>query len=594
MVKVKNQRGVSRRAMLLAGAGIGAFAQGWSASPGAIAQDNPGTPGPHQAAGDSVILALPPGVALASGDDVSSSQPSPGGALKLVRPGTNVSDFNPAAFGQDMQIPLSYLESLVRPDPRTLRPIPWLGRGWEWRDSGLTLAISIRERVTWHDGSPLTANDAAFSFQVYQHDIDSAVAGLFGLVDTVQVVSARELIVRFRERDASWLFNSASLPIFSHEQYGEFWDAMPSSERSLSGFDWTTTLPIGTGPWQVADWDNSQVRFRRNQAYWQEPSWFDSLEIRVEGGSRTRLDAWVSGDSHIAWPVHVSDFAAIADAKGVLRPEPAAAVMFAAFNFANPLQPAGSLWTDPQVRRAASLAIDRERYAAEVFGGYVRWDAVGAIAQPWANDPSLRTEPFDPATASALLAAAGWFDYDGDGVLEDINGWPLRPVAILREDSRPELASVLARVARDLAGVGIGLAVEALSAAAFAERWITRRDYDLIAYAYDQLPGFTDFDLYGSAWDIRSNAAGWNPGGYANPDADAAIDEYLDAISIIRQAIALRRLQRAVNDDLFALWFGFPHDLVLVADEVAGYRPDMAWQTARTRELWQAIDPSSP
>ena len=61
------------------------------------------------------------------------------------------------------------------------------------------------------------------------------------------------------------------------------------------------------------------------------------------------------------------------------------------------------------------------------------------------------------------------------------------------------------------------------------------RDYDLIAYAYDQLPGFTDFDLYGSAWDIRNNPAGWNPGGYANAEADAAIDEFLGAISIERQ-----------------------------------------------------------
>ena len=82
---------------------------------------------------------------------------------------------------------------------------------------------------------------------------------------------------------------------------------------------------------------------------------------------------------------------------------------------------------------------------------------------------------------------------------EDVNGWQLRPVAILREDSRPELAAVMARVARDLAAVGITLSVEVLPADAFDERWITRRDYDLIAYAYDQLPGFTDFDLYGSA-----------------------------------------------------------------------------------------------
>ena len=118
----------------------------------------------------------------------------------------------------------------------------------------------------------------------------------------------------------------------------------------------------------------------------------------------------------------------------------------------------------------------------------------------------------------------------------------------------------------------------------FGEDW----DYDLIAYAYDQLPGFTDFDLYGSAWDIRSNPAGWNPGGYANAEADAAIEEFLSAVSISRQATAIRRLQHAVNDDLFGLWLGFPDDLVLVAPDIRGFTPDMAWQTARTWNLWRS------
>src|SRR5918995_4176042 len=116
----------------------------------------------------------------------------------------------------------------------------------------------------------------------------------------------------------------------------------------------------------------------------------------------------------------------------------------------------------------------------------------------------------------------------------------------------------------------------------------TRRDYDLIAYAYDQLPGFTDFDLYGSTWDIRTNPAGWNPGGYANLDADEAIEEFLGAVSVERQAAALRRLQRVVDEDLFGLWLGFPQDLVLIAPGIEGFAPEMAWQTARTWELWRA------
>jgi len=469
-----------------------------------------------------------------------------------------------------------------------MRPVPWLAERCEWRADGLELVFLLRDDVLWHDGAPLTAADAAFTFEVYRSDTDSAVSGLFALVDSVDVTSERELRVRFTARDASWLFNVATLSIVSTQQYGEFWQGIPASGRTLSGFDWSGTMPVGTGPWRISEWDATQITFARFDEYWGTGPWLDQLEIAVLDGPRARLEAWQDGDSQLAWPVRYRQVQELSEATGTLYPVPAASVMFAAFNFANPNQPAGSLWTDLRVRLAASQAINRERYADEVFGGFTRWRAAGTIAQPWAHDGEATAPAYGPEAASVLLAEAGWIDYDGDGVREDVNGWQLRPIAIIRDDSRPELAAVMARVARDLAGVGMALSVEVLPPEEFDDRWITRRDYDLIAYAYDQLPGFTDFDLYGSVWDIRTNPAGWNPGGYANADADAAIDEFLAAVSVERQATALRRLQRVVNEDLFGLWLGFPDDLVLVAAGIEGFTPDMAWQTARTWDLWRA------
>jgi peptide/nickel transport system substrate-binding protein len=469
-----------------------------------------------------------------------------------------------------------------------MRPGPWLAERWEWRAEGLELIFVLRDDVFWHDGNPLTAADAAFTFDVYRNDSDSVVSGLFALVESLEVISERELRVRFSARDANWLFNVAALPIVSSNQYSAFWQGMPAASKSLSGFDWSRQMPVGTGPWRIAEWDATQVTFSRFHEYWGRGPWLDQLEVAVLDGPRAKLEAWQDGDSQIAWPVHVRQMRELEESTGTLYPVPAASVMFAAFNFANPSQPAGSLWTDLRLRQAASQAINRQRYADEVFGGFTRWQAAGTVSQPWAHDAELTTLSYSPEAASVLLAEAGWIDYDGDGVREDATGWQLRPVAIVRDDSRPELAAVMARVARDLAGVGIALSVEVLPPDVFDQRWITRRDYDLIAYAYDQLPGFTDFDLYGSAWDIRNNPAGWNPGGYVNADADAAIDEFLGAVSVERQATALRRLQRVVNDDLFGLWLGFPDDLVLVAAGIEGFAPDMAWQTARTWDLWRA------
>jgi ABC-type transport system substrate-binding protein len=552
-----------------------------------MAQSDAATPVAGSAS-ETLAPALPPGIRIAEGGSTRDVAPREGGAIRVLRPDSVIANFNPSAFAQDPQIPVSYLEPLVRPDSVTLAPRPWLAERWEWQEGGRLLTLTLRDDVQWHDGSSLSADDAAFSFEVYQHDAESAVSALFALVEAIKVVSDRSLHVRFRERDANWLFNAASLPIFSQRQYGAFWDNASPAGRTLSAFDWKDSPPLGTGPWQVSDWDDRRVTFARFDNHWQTKPWLLALEVASKEGPRERLDAWRSGTAQIAWPVRAQELEDLTDATGTLHAVPAASVMFAAFNFANPNQPAGTLWTDLRVRRAASLAINRERYATDVFGGFMQWDAAGTIAQPWAHDDASRAPARDVAAASLLLAEAGWVDYNGDGVLEDSVGNPLSAIAILREDSRPELSAVMARVARDLADVGFALAVEVLPVVEFEDRWITRRDYDLIAYAYALLPGFTDFDLYGSIWDIRTNPAGWNPGGYANGEADEAIADFLAAISIERQREALHRLQQIVDDDLFGLWLGFPRDLVLVADGIEGFAPDIAWQTAATWALWRA------
>ncbi|MCA9861704.1 MAG: hypothetical protein KC432_01725 [Thermomicrobiales bacterium] len=514
---------------------------------------------------------------------VTATPPRMGGALDLVRPGDSLHNLNPAAFAVDYQITSSYLEPLVMPDAATMAPTPWLASTWAWRDDGLSLDLTLRDDVVWHDGSPFTAQDAAFSYSVYQADAESAVSGFFSLAESFEPATDHLLIVRFRERDANWLLNAATLPVFSRAQYVAFWDAQ-SEVRTLTGFDWQANLPLGTGPWQFASLTDDEASFVRAERYWQSPAWANSLTISVKPGRQDRFDAWEKGDSALLWPVSARDVGSV-EADAVVS-APAASVMFAAFNFAHPELPGGSYWSDLRVRQAASLALNRARYASEVFSGRIDAFAAGVVSQPWAHAGEIRSPERDILAAQSLLAEAGWLDYDGDGVREDVNGFPLRPVIIVRDDARPELHAVLARVARDLFDAGIGASIEALSPDDFDHRWIDARTYDLIAYAYDQTPGFSDYDLLGSQWDIRSNPAGWNPGGYSNQDADQAIVAFLEAVSLERQRVALQQLQITTNDDLFALWLGFPRDAILVQPGVDGFVPNINWQTAGTSALW--------
>jgi ABC-type transport system substrate-binding protein len=143
------------------------------------------------------------------------------------------------------------------------------------------------------------------------------------------------------------------------------------------------------------------------------------------------------------------------------------------------------------------------------------------------------------------------------------------------------------RLRDDLAEVGVGLKVRAMSPERYLATWTGSHEFDLIALGYNLYPGFTDFDLYGSSWDIRDNPQGWNPGGYHNAEVDRAIREILGATDSAAQREALLRLQRVANEDLFGLWFGFPLDLILVRPELRGFQPNILWQTWDTRKLWR-------
>jgi ABC-type transport system substrate-binding protein len=212
----------TRRAVVKSLTGLGVFGFGWQPRR-AAAQDAAATPVAEGPDAGRAGANLPPGLRIGADGGKIDAEPERGGSVRLVRPGSSIGNFNPVAFAQDPQIPLSYLEPLVRTDASTMQPDPFLAERWEWRNGGLELVFTLREGVVWQDGAPFNAQDVAFSFAVYQHDAESAVSALFALVESIEADADRVLIVRFSERDANWLFNAATLPVFSRLQDQEYW-----------------------------------------------------------------------------------------------------------------------------------------------------------------------------------------------------------------------------------------------------------------------------------------------------------------------------------------------------------------------------------
>ncbi len=515
------------------------------------------------------------------------SGPVDGGTVRVAVAPDGLLEFVPTLQRQDPQVARSYLDALVRIDPETGVPAPGLARSWKWSDGGLRLTFTLRKDVKWHDGSAFTADDARFSHLAYRDDYRSVIAGQSGLVTDIVAANATTLRVEFAEPDGAWLFNVASLPVFQEEQYRAQWEANPVGERTLDGVDFKDALPVGTGPWKLDDAGLEGIALVRNDDYWDEPPHAERLELVPEADAARRAERWQEGDLDIVGNVDPQGIEGLLQTTGRLIVTDMPRTLFAAFNFNNPNRFDPAMLAEMPLREALALALDRHRYAEEIWGGFLDWEQAGLIAQKWA-DAGRKNPKRDVKKAKKLLKDANWVDLDGDDILDSPIGDSLALSTLVLDTAAPAVFDTLEAMDRDLREIGVSLAIERLPLDQFTARWSVDRTWDLLVYDLSLYPAFAEFDLVGSAWDVSVNTAGWNPGGYSNEAADAALQDYFDAVETDDMAEALQDLQQAITEDPFALWLGFPRDLVLLGPDVRGFVPDLTWSTANTRTMWLA------
>jgi peptide/nickel transport system substrate-binding protein len=594
---------VTRRAMIAGGAALLAggvatiAAQTHEASPGATpAASSQASPMASPAASPAATPVASPAATpvpdypldIYHADDLpDDGEPIGGGTLRLPVNPVALLEFVPPTQRQDPQVGWSYLDGLVRIDPATGTPAPGLATSWKWSADGLTLTFTLRSGVKWHDGSDFTAEDARFSHLVYRDDYRSVVAGQTSLVADVVAQGKAKLRVEFSEPDGAWLFNVASLPVFQRKQYRAQWEANPVGERTLDGIAFRGDLPVGTGPWKLETAGLEAIALSRNDAYWDTPPHAKRLELIPEADAGRRLSRWQDGDLQIVGTVDPQRVGDLLQTTGRLVVSEAPRTLFAAYNFNNPTRYDPVMLAELPLRQALSLALDRQRYAEEIWGGFLRWDQAGIVAQAWA-DAGETNPKRDVKRAKKLLKDANWADLNGDGILDSPIGDALSLNTLVLDSAAPAVHDTLEAMNKDLSEIGVSLTIESLPLDQFIARWSQDRSWDLLVYDLRLYPAFAEFDLIGSTWDISTNAGGWNPGGYANTDADAAIQAYFDAVSEKDLKAALQDLQRAIVEDPFALWLGFPEELVLVGPDVRGFTPNPLWSTLDTRTAWLA------
>lgn len=279
--------------------------------------------------------------------------------------GSDAQKLDPADIddGESVNTLTQICEGLVRFKSGTLEIEPWLAESYSISDDGLKYRFKIREGVYFHDGTPLDAEAAAFSFQRQldpshpAHLPEAAFSYwsyLYQDVASVEAIGSMDLEIRLSQPNASMLRSLAIFP------------AWLISPKSLDTYGSEMQRhPIGTGPYKLLEWrPNEAVILERNADYWAEAPAFERMILKVVPDNTTRLLQLKSGAIHGMDGLQPTEVSALRNNPALtVYEEGGLNVGYMAFNLDSERMAIAEL------REAISLAVDKQRFATVALEG---------------------------------------------------------------------------------------------------------------------------------------------------------------------------------------------------------------------------------
>lgn len=330
--------------------------------------------------------------AAACGGDAEEAPSDPAAAPSTLTVLVNA-DEHMLGPNYDIEAKFLVFEPLVEVDAEgNLRPR--LLRAWEQREEGVWV-LHLDSRARWHDGVPVTAHDIAFSVE------------LQGRPDVGYISPSIETEV-LDDSTLVWISNRKD-PFDDYKTY--YPKHLLEDLDPTQFYDWDFWLrPIGNGPYRyVRTLEDRAMEFEADTAYYRGRPAIDQVVAKF---GQEPLPDLLSGAVDAA-PIQPVDALRLrGDPRfHITVQEISGYVVQIYWNLRHPV--AG----DPAVRRAATLAIDREELAnaLSVAGGMTIADVPITPALASQRPDPL---PYDPVAARRVLEEAGWRDIDSDGIRE--------------------------------------------------------------------------------------------------------------------------------------------------------------------------------
>ena len=285
--------------------------------------------------------------------------------------------------------------------------VPDLAHTLEISDDGTEYVYTLREGLTCHDGEPLTAEDAAYTFNRVGDPANRFTGNTPGFVFTSIGFRGADALDDLRVR----IRLARKNPI----AFGLITEVYIHCKDSYEGMtlDEAASNPIGSGAYRLASWNRgSEVVLEKVG----EPANFQRIVWRIIPEASTRTAELIAGNVDIVTNVAPDQIDAIdASGRGEVQVVSGTRRMYLGFSLsdASRQMPGGEAIQDPRVRRALQYAVDVPTICRQLLN--VECQRATGLVNPPNGNPNLTPYPYDPPTAERLLDEAGW-SRGSDGV----------------------------------------------------------------------------------------------------------------------------------------------------------------------------------
>lgn len=518
-------------------------------------------------------------VALAcSGDSAASRQ---GGTVIIGTPADADALLMPLVNGQQGRIVAELLFDRLAEMGPSLSTVgdlgftPQLAQRWSWSADSLTITFALHPDARWHDGAPVRAVDVVAGFAAIRDTANaSPLVAATSAIREVTAIDSLHVAFRFDARaPEQFLAATLVMPLPAHVVGPIASGALRTSEAARA--------PVGSGRFKLVRWEpGARIELAAVEEHYRGRPQLDRVLFSVSPDPAAAMARLKAGEIDVWDPLPPGEVAGLM-AVPALRvvQSPGFDYGFLAFNarVAGDAERPHPLFADRALRRALTLAVDRDAVVRAVFDSLAR-PALGPFVRAQATaDTTVTPLPFDRTAAEALLDSLGWTERGADGVRRR-EGRALAFTVIVPSTSRVrERMAVL--IQEQLRGIGVAMTIEAMDFPRFVAAQ-TGGEFDAIMGGLRTSP--SPNGVRGS-WASAAvpGGGGGNAWHYESAAFDSAVVAGLGAMDLASSRRHLRAAYQTIIDDAPALWLFESRNATAVHARLVlpAWRPDAWWLT---------------